>query len=270
MTSVIDAFSQNCQEVQFRYYEHPSSIPDTDTLGILLRLHRYSGKKDAHAEILATPLRWLAENVPASGRIPVWLTAQVVPDEEGPLILHFGEHCGVVEAHVLLGLIDYDREFYQDLIRKSASGLLERFARQSYGITVNYPPLCALTVMARLIAALSACPAQSPLGRRIEEAAEHLAAQLEREVERPYLTPQDAAFLTLACSHPQTESFLNPRWITILLKNQRSDGSWQGEPFFFVPNRGEVLTWYTSHTMTTAFCYHALKTYDNTDPKTPK
>lgn len=260
MVEPIDAFYRTCQETQFRYYEHPSSTPDTDTLGALLRLYRYSHHKEAHAQVLAAPLRWLMENIPASGWIPVWLTVPAPPVEGGPLILHFGEGCGVVEAHVLLGLIDYDRESYAELIQRSALGLLERFSQRGYGITVNYPPLYTLVVMQRLIAALRARSVLPALERCVEQAAERLLAQLEREVERARVTPQDAAFLTLACSYPSTESLFNPRWITILLKHQRSDGSWQGEPFFFVPNRGEVLTWYTSDTMTTAFCYHALET----------
>ena len=66
--------------------------------------------------------------------------------------------------------------------------------------------------------------------------------------------------LTLACPSPLAEGLFNPRWNTILFKTQRADGSWQGEPFFFVPNRGEIVTWYASNTLTTAFCYHALKT----------
>lgn len=260
MAEPVDTFFRTCQEARFRYYEHPSSTPDTDSLGVLLRLYRYSHHREAHARILAMPLRWLTKNIPASGQIPVWLTTQEPEGKEGSLILHFGEGCGVVEAHVLLGLIDYDWESYVDLIQRSALGLLGRFAQRGYGITVNYPPLYTLVVMQRLIAALLAHPMSPSLERRAEQASEHLLVQLERETERSHVTPQDAAFLTLVCSYPAAESLFNPRWITVLLKHQRSDGSWQGEPFFFVPNRGEVLTWYTSDTMTTAFCYHALET----------
>jgi hypothetical protein len=260
MTEAIDAFYRTCQETQFRYYEHPSSTPDTDTLGVLLRLYRYSHHKEAHAKALATPLRWLVENIPASGQIPVWLTVQASSDKDGPFILRFGEGCGVVEAHVLLGLIDYDWKSYADQIQRSALGLLRRFAQREYGITVNYPSLYTLVVMQRLIAALLAHPISPSLERRVEQAGERLLVQLECETERLHITPQDAAFLASACSYPSTEYLFNPRWITVLLKHQRSDGSWQGESFFFVPNRGEALTWYTSDAMTTAFCYHALKT----------
>jgi hypothetical protein len=163
---------------------------------------------------------------------------------------------------LLLGLVDYDWPKYQGIIERSAIHLFDRLLAQDDALTVNYPPLYMLVVMLRLIAELSTRSIRPLLKQRIDQVAEHLAARLEHEAQRQWLTPQDAAFLTLACAHPLTQSLFKSRWVGVLLKQQRYDGGWEGHPFFFVPNRQETLTWYTSCTMTTAFCYDALKTHD--------
>jgi hypothetical protein len=48
-------------------------------------------------------------------------------------------------------------------------------------------------------------------------------------------------------------------WVTLILKQQRYDGSWPGEPLFVTPTRGELAAWYSSATVTTAYCYQALR-----------
>ena len=85
------------------------------------------------------------------------------------------------------------------------------------------------------------------------------------EIKRYRLSPQDAAFLTLICLSENAPSSIKPHfdpdWITLICKQQRYDGSWAGEPLFGTPTRGELATWYASNPVTTAYCYHALKTY---------
>jgi hypothetical protein len=262
MSAQVNAFYDHLQATEFCYYEHPYSIPDIDSLGILLRLHRYSDQQEIHAQILRKPLLQMEANILDSGQIPVWLTTQLADDcKEKPPTVELGANCGVVESHLLLGLMDYDWARYQSIVERSALLLFDRFTRSGYGVTVNYPPLYMLWVMLRLVDELSRRETQDPLRLCVERATEQIVTHLGREAKRHWITPQDAAFLMLACAHPLTQPLYNPRWMTILSKHQRCDGRWDGEPFFFVPNRRMALTWYASHTMTTAFCYHALKTH---------
>ena len=262
MSAQIDQFYRNIRDAEFGYYEHPLAFPDTDSLGVLLRLYRFSKQQEFHRSILQIPLRWLEANIPESGRLPVWLTRKGDASvAEKPSALLLGENCGVVEAHLLLGLIDYDRTGYQGLIEKSAGQLLDRVTNDACGITLNYSRLYTPGIIFRLISELSTRSVQQPLRGRMSQATKALAERLEVETKRRRVTPQDAAFLILACLNPVAEHMFNPRWATILIKNQRFDGGWDGEPFYFTPNRGNVVTWYASHSLTTAFCYHALKTY---------
>jgi hypothetical protein len=97
---------------------------------------------------------------------------------------------------------------------------------------------------------------------------------LALETRRASLVPQEAAFLILASKRleqikagwPSPDILaavspqFNPDWLTLLCKAQRYDGSWAGEALFGTPTRGEFAAWYSSRSVTSAFCYHALKT----------
>jgi hypothetical protein len=193
---------------------------------------------------------------------------------------------------MLLGLTDYDWDGYRSLIEKSAENWCRRIMAEGLSTTHHYVPLYALWTAFELVAKLTSVilsEAKNPPSDRNEDyptddqhdttenifpsqlysAAQTLAKHLSLEANRPHLTPQDAAFLTLTSLRSnhwspklalETTEF-NPAWITLLCKTQRYDGSWAGEPLYGTPTRGEFAAWYGSRSVTTAFCYHALKTY---------
>jgi hypothetical protein len=255
----VDEVFRTLQRDDFRYYDKYDIPPDTDDLGLLLRLARYSGQEAAHREMLERPLRWLERDVLPTGEIPVYLTkgvdAPVVPANI------WATRCISVDSNLLLGLIDYDWERYRALIERSALNLFGRLLHNGLGLTTNYDLLYALWVLSRLMAQLSARPISAALRDRMEPASAAMCKRLAQVAKRRFASPQDAALLTLACLDHASESLFRPHWITILLKNQRYDGSWEAEPFYPTANRGGVPTWYASRSMTTAFCYHALQTY---------
>jgi hypothetical protein len=113
-----------------------------------------------------------------------------------------------------------------------------------------------------LVAKLAAGSLRETLSELPGQATQTLTERLEIETKRASITPQNAALLTLTClSEGCPHPLFKPGWITRLGKTQRYDGSWAGEPLFGTPTRGEVAAWYTSRSVTTAYCYHALKTY---------
>ncbi len=272
MSGPVDMVFETLQATGFRYYDHDHLPPDADDLGLLLRLYPYSAQPEIHRQILQRPLRRLQESIRESGEIPVWLAQNVEGDKaDRPLVSLWGKSCATVEANVLLGLIDYDWVEYRALIKKSALNLFERLIAGGLSATLHYVPLYSLWTVFELIAKLSrpisvALQDNLALQDKLNTAAQALAERLAVEAKRPgIITPQDAAFLTLACHSAAlphaSKSLFKPDWITLLSKTQRYDGSWAGEPLFGTPTRGEVATWYTSRSVTSAFCYHALKTY---------
>ncbi len=247
---------QRLQANRFRYYDVPIGLPDADDLGLLLRLHRYSEDKSAHSAMLETPLRWMEQSIGPSGEIPVWF----VTDEPGAHnVLLWGGTCATVEMNLLLGLLEYDWERYQPLIERATIPLFERLLRTGLGATAHYTPLASLWILSEFLSTLAAKPASSP----ILEAITHLRDQISQgTLPRAYqATPQSAAFQLLSTLPLKIREFVEPKWLSAILKQQRYDGSWPGEPLYVCPNRGRATVWYSSNTVTTAFCYHALKRY---------
>jgi hypothetical protein len=262
----VDTIFDTLQATGFRYYDHPHLPPDSDDVGLLLRLYRYSAQPDKHRRLLQPPLRWLHMNVRQSGEIPVWLVQNEAPAETGHAFLSlWGNNCAAVEANLLLGLIDYDWPAHHSLVEKSAGNIFERLQAGGLSAAPHYVPLYTLWTIFKLVASLTAKPIPPGLRHKLAPLTQLLLDQLQVEAQRHSPGPQDAAFLTLICLSDHAPDgarlLFDPAWISLLCKRQRYDGSWPAEPLFGTPTRGELATWYASNSVTTAFCYHALKHY---------
>ena len=262
---MVDTVFKIYQTNDFRYYDVvETTVPDIDTIAFALRLHRYSSQPGWCKEILQRPLRWVRENQLPSGQIPVWLRRNDSKYQFDPLAVLYGENCATVEANLLIGLIDFDWDGYQDVISACAASWCERWLAMGLGATGHYPPLFSFWTSLELIARLLKHPIHPTLRDDLIQLAARLVERMQIEGAHPDLTPQNASFLLLACLRLPEFSlpFDPPRWLTTLIKHQQWDGKWQGEPIYVTPSgRGLGTAWYTSHTITTAFCYHALKTY---------
>lgn len=251
LTETVDGYLTHLASRRFGYFDDPEIVlRDSDTLGLALRLWRYSSRQDVRADVeWKGALNLLERVVGADGRIPVWLE----PPPSGVRLA--GEGCGVVEAHLLLGLLAFDAVRFEPLIARSSARLLARFEALGAGISINYPALYALDVIRRLAGALFAAglwefePKWSGIYRSV----------LQAELTHPPKSPQQAAFALMACTS-FAEDMRAIGWRALIYKGQRSDGSWNAEPFCFIANRGNEASWYSSRTLTTAFCYQALQT----------
>jgi len=244
----------------FRYYDHPWSDADSDTVGVFLRLRRYASSPTEHEDALARVLGCLERQIGATGAVPVWIADCDGPstDDVRPPIVALGEGCGTVAAHLLIGLLTVAGDRYRGAVESGASHLLDRLRHVGVGANVNYPPLFALAVFFRLLALLE----QRNVGRGpaadIGTTRTRLLAELHARLEAAPVTPQASALAAIACRHAGQSDLVDPRWMTTVLKQQRSDGSWIGEPFAAAPNRGGWVSWYSSTTLTSALCYEAL------------
>jgi hypothetical protein len=267
MAEQVDMVFETLRETGFRYYDNLPMDPDADELGFALRLYPYSGKQAAHRELLQVPLRWMEDNILPSGRIPLYFTRHDRPvAAHRPSRVLWGDYCLAVEANLLRGLIDYDRDRYWGLIERASSGWLDDILRSGLGTNSFYTLHFALWIALELLWQLSH-PGISPLlNDKVSRVLEMLVQRLEVETTREPHTPQEAAFMTLIClRHPSgalAHRLFDPGWISLLIKSQRGDGGWPSEPLYVCPQRSfDMTTWYASQTTTTAVCYHALKTY---------
>lgn len=241
-----------------RYFDFAAMPPDSDDLGLLLRLHRYSAEPEAHRAILQPFLRRLAEAVEAGGQIPVWLPEPGSPVESMAL---WGSQCVAVEANVLLGLLDFDAAAFGEIIVRAVRSLTERWLARGWGALGHYTPAYWLWVGFEIMHQLQQSLDCTRLKPELANLQKSLGEYFRQTSQPAQMTPQTAALLSLAAQSPGNRAGVqsDPRWQTMLLKRQRYDGSWAGEPLYSTPTRGELAAWYSSRTVTTAFCYHTLK-----------
>jgi hypothetical protein len=251
----------------FRYYDHPWSDADADTVGVFLRLMPHGTQKpDERSAALDAVLACLDRQTRELGAIPVWITDCAAPDvgaDAGrPPTMTLGESCGTVMAHALLGLLAMRSDLHRETVDIGAAHLTRRIRESGLGANVNYPPAFAMAAFHRLLAALDRADAAEEMGpdmrRSVAGSRQALAEQLESVAHHAPRTAQEAALLTIACIEAGRPDMLREEWTTRILKQQRSDGSWIGEPFAATPNRGPWVSWYSSSMLTTALCYDAL------------
>jgi hypothetical protein len=251
----LDATFQN----GFRYYDHALSGVDTDTIGAFLRLSRFAPGTDASGPALREVLACLRRAVETTGRVPVWLECGGEPRP----VIDLGEDCGTVAGHLLLGLDELPDDSLDDVMRIGGRQLLGRIGSVGLQANRNYPPAFALHVWQRLADALRA---RGGLNGELETAGAALRSELERLSRVRVGSAQDAAMLAVACLGARRPDLLEERWLGVMMRTQRSDGSWPGEPFTVTPNRGAAVTWYATSPMTTALVYDALQRWERDGP----
>jgi hypothetical protein len=255
----VEAFLDATVRNRFRYYDHPLSGVDTDTIGAFLRLLRFGADTDAPNTAVRDVLDCLSREVKAGGRVPVWLHC----GSDRRAVLDLGEDCGTVAGHLLLGIGELPDDSYGDLIATGAGHLLASIGRVGLQANRNYPPAFALGIWQRVVDAIGQ---RKSLEADLEPARAAMRTDLERLARLPARSAQEAAMLVTACAGARRQELLDERWLGIMLRAQRSDGSWQGEPFTVTPNRGAAVTWYATSPMTTALVYDALQRWQDADP----
>jgi hypothetical protein len=259
VTAQVDDFLSFTAANGFRYYDHPWSAADSDTVGVYLRLVPCA-TRPAEAEAAATAiLDCLAREVVEEGRnVPVWINGCADGPGSRPPVIDLGEGCATVAAHLLLGLVTTKSERYGALLEIGARNLFERIASAGMGANVNYPPRYALAIFSRLVSRLADFELPPDLAQQATTTRGMLQEELERRSRATPARPQEAALATIACRAADRVDLVRPEWQATLLRSQRFDGSWPGEPFAAAPNRGGAVSWYSSTTLTTAVCLDAL------------
>jgi hypothetical protein len=229
----------------FHYFEEPNSLPpDSDTLGLMLRLSALTG-------IPVSPAyqRFIQRVIEQShDGFPVYILDD--PGCHNHLRSMTGLRCTAVHAGFLAGLAlingsDADVEHL-------AHSLLHSLANESVAGWVNYDLPYGLLMLTTCLKALRKRATHSQLLENLESTIHTLATPLWG---RSKHSPQDAALLMLAQVLPPT---LQSEALNCILRHQRPDGSWHAESLFMAPNRGARMTPFSSRTVTTSFCLHAL------------
>jgi hypothetical protein len=226
--------------------------PDSDTLGVMLRLIRHSKQREAHLRRLEQPLEWLGRASPVNGTLPMYLLEGV---DRAEWTKHFsgmiGMACDGVTAGALLGLARTLPDVpltCAELLRRESLALGARVERFGVGGCSCYRVEYLCYILSTL-----AVEMRPPAGEQLCAIAGSL---IERTKRRVRLSPQEAALLTLAClalAQPAEAG-----WLAVILGGQRYDGTWEPEPLYLTPFTDGMQVWYSSRLVTTSFCYRAL------------
>jgi hypothetical protein len=259
VTAAVDTFLRDTVGNGFRYYQHPRSGVDTDTIGVYLRLLRIASGGEQNLADAQDVLARLERRVERSRAVPVWLRRD---DEDSQPVIDLGEDCGTVAAHLLLGVGSARGARHDHIFDVGARTLFERILQVRLGANVNYPLAFALAAYLRLAAVAAERPGLTEIAGAVRS---ELGAEVERRCRYSARTAQAAALISLACLDAGRPDLLDTAWRATILKQQRFDGSWNGEPFAAAPNRGNAITWYSSSTMTSALAYQALARWSCVD-----
>jgi hypothetical protein len=258
----VDEFLAFAVANRFRYYDHPWSGVDADTIGVSLRLLRHAADLEPYRSAVDAVLGCLDRQVAREGAIAVWITECDPPNDAPPDAVALGEGCATVAAHLLIGLLDHGTALHRATLDVGSVELLERIRSLGLAANVNYPPGYAIGVFLRLVAGLLRSDLAPGVDEAIRAVRPVLDAELATVLHLVPATAQEAALLTLACREAGSLDRLDERWLATIVKGQRSDGGWPGEPFAAAPNRGGWVSWYSSSALTTALCHAALLIHD--------
>ncbi len=229
----------------FHYFEQPNPLPpDSDTLGLMLRLAALTG-------IPVSPAyqRFIQRVLEQSGHgFPVYIFDE--PGSYAHLRSMTGLRCTAVHAGFLAGLaqtVGSDAD-----VEHLAHSLLNALETHSVAGFVNYDVPYGLLMLTTCLRALQQRAMHSELLKSLESTIHTMTTPLWGRIKH---SPQDAALLMLAQVLPPA---LQSEALTCILRHQRPDGSWNAEPLFMAPNRGARMTPFSSRTVTTSFCWHAL------------
>jgi hypothetical protein len=254
--AAIEAFIDATVANGFRYYDHPSSGIDADTIGVVLRLLPDPASPGGWGSAIEAILDRLVGAIEERGSVPVWIPELAGPPPNRPSIFDLGERCGTVAAQFLIGLARYAPDRHATALASGAGDLLRRIEAGGLAANVNYTPAWALVAYARLLRNLGDAGVEGPIAS--DGARDALVRELERLIAWREVTPQQAALLTVACLELDLPDRVDPRWRSTILGAQRPDGSWAGESIAIIPNRGRTVAWFASPPLTTAICYDAL------------
>jgi hypothetical protein len=261
----VDTAFESYRNNEHRYFDEAAPLPpDIDTLGLMLRLHRHSTNPAVHAEILAAPLSWAEQAAGDDGNIPVWLLggARGPGGVDAPLT---GARCVACTTNFIRGISSFDSERFRGLIERVARYIVQRVDQVGAAASLYYP---SLYFCWQLIALESALRRMPHLGVELDRLTKAIATMLRKEQRRCRTTPQDAALLTAISLDSRSRSLeleldpdLDPEWIGAIVRAQRSDGAWDGEPLYSLPAPAGRSAWFSSKLATTSLCRRALWTY---------
>ena len=259
MPERLDALFSHWRSIDRRYFDEACPLPpDADSLGLMLRLLRFSKRPEDHRAVLRPALDRMTPNIAGDGDIPTYFKIQ--PPGEAPRSYFreiAGNDCTGVKAGLALGLRRFDDGPFRAAGGRLMSRIFETIAATGSASNVYYPLGYWLWMMLRLADA-GTDDASSPSPEKRASALAAIRTEFESLGGSAHISPQRAAWLVLCRFTTEGRGEIPRDWPRILVSNQRADGGWDAEPFYLVPTWGNGTDRHRSRLLTTAICHLAL------------
>jgi hypothetical protein len=255
----LDALFSHWRAIDCRYFDEACPLPpDADSLGLMLRLLRFSANRDAHAAMIRPALDRMTANVAGDGDIPTYFTLQPRGEEPRNYFRHIaGNDCTGVKAGIVLGLLQCGSDSCRAVACRLQARLFDAVAASGRTTNAYYPPGYWLWMMFRLLDPGMAAGAPSPADIR-GRVVDVLRETFDRLDGTAHHSAQQAAWLVLCRSTPAGWGDVRQDWLRTIVSSQAPDGGWAAEPVYLVPTWDNQTAWHRSRLMTTAVCHRAL------------
>jgi hypothetical protein len=259
-TAAAELLSSEASADGFRYYGRWRGIPpDSDDLGVALRLLPLASDTPERRRALVHPVELLLRNTSPDGWIPLWLEEGLLePPEPGPYWTL--RRCSGVVANVLTGLLETDWPLPRRWRDRALGRLVEVLQQEGLSSAQAFPVCYTRLLLARLERAIEG----RPCPERVRAGLAALLADIERELlatqrldggwGSPLATASHLAVLSLR----RTPGFDPGAAILYLCARQEHDGLWPAEALYDCPGRDNVPQIYASRGVTSAICLEAL------------
>ena len=257
---VAEMLLRSCRVDGWRYYDDWVGIPpDSDDLGLVLRLAARVTPGLIDPGVFVRPLDLVQRTMGPDGAIAVWLDDgldEPVP-EDGPHWL--GPRCIAVAAQLLLGVTEAGINGTMEMRSRGVDWIVQSWHSHRERAVYHYTWPFARLLIAKLANALASIPggfAQNVSLRAVVAEIEDSIRE-SRNADGGWQTP-----LATACH--LTVLSLGDRpfdpWpsITYLASRQGPDGMWPAEPLYRCPGKDGVSTAHGAAAITTAVCLDAL------------
>ncbi len=243
----------------WRYYADYADIPpDTDDLGLMLRLFGRLPDGSQKRNIFERSFELVRLTMEVEDGFPVWLRHGLVelPSPQAPLWQ--GPRCIAVAAQFVLGMVEAEIEGHDDLKIRAIEWICESWEQHGKISVFHYTIPFAHLLLAKLARAFRGAP-QAFHSARLQTIATNLTAEirLSSNDDGGWGSPlATACHLAVLAMDP--EPFHPDPGLVYLASRQRHDGLWPAESLYLCPGKDGAPAAHGAAVMTTGVCLDAL------------
>lgn len=243
----------------WRYYEdYPDIPPDTDDLGLMLRLFACLPRNTVPSEIFGASLQLLRQTLAHEDGFPVWLRHGLAEAPSSRAPLWQGPRCIAVAAQFVLGMAEAQIDGHDDLKMRAIGWICEAWEQKGEQAVFHYTLPFARLLLVKLAHAFRNAPdAFHPIRLRAIEMTLVEEIRSSSFCDGGWGSPlATACHLAVLALH--SEPFQPRPGLVYLASHQGPSGLWPAESLYLCPGKDGAPAAHGDATITTGVCLDAL------------